>query len=68
MSRHHRNLDPHYLNARFTGTCAETGQAIKKGERCLYQPADKKVFKADSNRAREWDSVKADDAIAGTCY
>jgi Holliday junction resolvasome RuvABC DNA-binding subunit len=32
------------INAKFNSTCYETGCRIKKGERCVYDPATKRVY------------------------
>lgn len=48
-----RNTAPYFTTARFPGTCAETGKAIKKGDRVAYYPATRKVFAEDSKQADE---------------
>ena len=33
-----------FINAKFKSKCAETGRAIEKGENCLYDRVNKKVY------------------------
>lgn len=35
-------------------TCAESGQDIKKGQRCWFNPVDKAVYHLRSNKAKEF--------------
>lgn len=46
-----RNTSPYFTTARFPGSCAETGKAIKKGDRVAYYPATRKVFAETSKTA-----------------
>lgn len=39
-----RNLDPYETTARFPSTCAESGEAIKKGAPIIYYPNGKKCY------------------------
>ncbi len=48
-----RNTAPYFTAARFAGACAETGKAIKKGDRVAYYPATRQVFADDSKQADE---------------
>lgn len=68
MGRRYRNLDPRVIDARFAGFCAETDQPIAKGEKCLYCPAERKVYKIDSQRYRDWQSAKEDEDVLGISY
>lgn len=40
------------ITAKFNSTCAETGKPIKKGQSCLYDPTDRKVYSLDSQMAK----------------
>ena len=33
-----------FINAKFKSKCAETGRSIEKGENCLYDRENKKVY------------------------
>ena len=44
---------PYFTAARFPGTCAESGNPIKKGDRVAYYPATRRVFADDSMQADE---------------
>jgi hypothetical protein len=48
-----RSTTPYTTYARFNGTCAETGQAIKKGDKIVYEPGSRKVYANHSKRADE---------------
>lgn len=46
------------ITAKFKSICAETGKIIKKGDRCIYDPADRKVYSmasvmADAEKAHQ---------------
>jgi hypothetical protein len=45
-----------WVNSKKTCTCAETGETIHTGERCLYDPTAKPpvVYHAKSKRAKEF--------------
>lgn len=51
--RRSSNRSPYFTYARFNGTCAETGQPIRKGEKVAYYPATGKVFANNSRQADE---------------
>lgn len=51
--RRRSNRPPYFTSARFEGTCAETGQPIRKGDRVAYYPATGKVFSDNSKQADE---------------
>jgi hypothetical protein len=42
-----------FINAKFSSTCAETGAAIAKGENCLYDRVNKKVYCRSSKKYQE---------------
>lgn len=61
--RRRRNFtpDPRIIIARFDSKCAETGEIIKKGERCLYYPIGRKVYKledANGNDTKQYYEYK----------
>lgn len=58
-----RNNNPFELKARFDSKCSETGKLIKKGEYCIYYPANKKVYHSDSKTAYDFRCMKADEAM-----
>ena len=39
-----------FINAKFKSKCAETGRAIEKGENCLYDRVNKKVYCRSSKK------------------
>lgn len=39
-----------FINAKFKSKCAETGRAIEKGENCLYDRVNKKVYCISSKK------------------
>ena len=41
-----------FINAKFKSKCAETGATIKKGENCLYDRVNKKVYCRYSKKFR----------------
>lgn len=41
------------IKAKFNGKCAETGEAIPKGNNCWYDDATKKVYSLSSKKADE---------------
>lgn len=48
-----RKKTPYFTYARFNGTCAETGAAIRKGDKVAYYPDSRKVFANNSKQADE---------------
>ena len=42
-----------FINAKFKSKCAETGRAIEKGENCLYDRVNKKVYCRSSKKYKE---------------
>jgi hypothetical protein len=42
-----------FINAKFKSKCAETGQVIEKGENCLYDRVNKKVYCRSSKKFLE---------------
>ena len=61
--KHSRYQQPRMIESKFQCTCAETGKTIRKGERCLYYPAGKKVYHVDSNQAYEWRNAEMDEDV-----
>lgn len=51
-----RNRDPYQLKARFDSVCPETGKPIRKGDDCVYFPADRKAYHVDSKAAEQFRS------------
>lgn len=51
-----RKTAPYFTTARFPGSCAETGKAIKKGDPVAYCPATRKVY---SNTSKTADALRA---------
>lgn len=41
------------IKAKFNSRCAETGQAIPKGNNCWHDPVAKKVYALDSKKAEQ---------------
>ena len=60
--RRYIDMNPRQITAKFDCICAETGQKIAKGEKCVYYPLGKKVFHVDSKQAQEFREMKADEA------
>lgn len=56
-----------YIVARFKSKCAETNKVIKKGDNCLHDPSEKKVYHMDSEKAKEWkeDQLQSEHHQAG---
>jgi len=46
--------DPREITARFDSTCPETGKPIRKGDRCLYVPRERKAYHTDSKAAEQY--------------
>jgi len=42
-----------FINAKFKSKCAETGATIAKGENCLYERVNKKVYCRSSKKYRQ---------------
>lgn len=47
------NAAPYLMNARFAGTCPETGKTINKGDRICFVPATRKAYHDESKQAGE---------------
>jgi hypothetical protein len=45
-----------YIRARFDSVCAETGQTIPKGSRCLYRARERAVY-AIGSLSERWHRV-----------
>ena len=48
------NYQPRIIFTKFDGVCSETGKPIKKGERCIYDPLDKKLYRLDSPSGKDY--------------
>lgn len=48
-----RNAAPYFMNAKFAGTCPETGKTINKGDRICFAPATRKAYHDESQQASE---------------
>jgi hypothetical protein len=53
---------PRWLEARYSGRCAETGRAVSPGTRVLWFPATREIYMADTRTAEEWRSQSFADA------
>lgn len=42
-----------FIEARFSGSCAETGKSIKKHDSVLFNPATKKVYCSQSKTYKD---------------
>ena len=62
------NTAPRFLNAKYTGVCAETGAAIQVGDRILYHPEGKKVYCENSKTYTDFDSAEFDRTVMGHEY
>jgi len=47
-----------FINAKFKSKCAETGRAIAKGENCLYDRVNKKVYCRSSKKYQEHQEIE----------
>ena len=45
------NKTPRWIKARFDSKCPETGKIIKKGQDCIYYPAERKAYHETSRAA-----------------
>lgn len=43
------------ITCKFPAKCAETGQAIKKGQSCLYNKATRQLFAESSQKFQKWE-------------
>jgi hypothetical protein len=46
-----------FINAKFSSTCTETGAVIAKGENCLYDRVNKKVYCRSSKKYQEQQEI-----------
>ncbi|MGY4831839.1 hypothetical protein ACVNIS_24915 (plasmid) [Sphaerotilaceae bacterium SBD11-9] len=53
-----KNKTPYFTYARFNSTCAETGAAIRKGDKVAYYPESHKVYANNSKQADELRSLE----------
>jgi hypothetical protein len=70
MSRYRRHVSepPRFLNARYAGTCAETGKAIAVGDEILYYPSSRKVYCKDSQTYKDFQTAEFDRIYLGREY
>lgn len=61
--RSNNSQPPRWIEARFNSKCDETGAVIRKGDKCLYYPASRKVYSADSRTAQDWEAGAFDRMI-----
>ena len=61
--RNYRNTNPRELTARFDSTCPETGKPILKGDTCVYYPATRKAYHAESKSAEGFRSQLAAESL-----
>ena len=62
------NTAPRFLTARYAGVCAETGAAIKVGDKVLYHPEGPKVYCANSKTYTDFASAEFDRKVMGHEY
>lgn len=73
MSRYRQHYagDPHWITARYAGTCAKQGcgQAISKGDQAFYYPRGKALYARGCGHAdacsRDFESAAFDEDIMG---
>jgi hypothetical protein len=53
-----KDRTPRLLKARFDSVCPETGKAIRKGDDCVYYPADRKAYHVESKAAEEYRAAR----------
>lgn len=58
--RHYVPEPPRFLHAKYTGTCAETGEAITVGDEILYYPTARKVYCKNSKTYTDFASAEFD--------
>lgn len=46
------------ITTKYDGICAETGQRIKSGDLCLYDPGNRAVYGSSSRTWEQWRSQK----------
>ena len=62
------NTAPRFITARYAGVCAETGAAIKVGDKILYHPDGQKVFCEKSKTYTDFASAEFDRTVLGCEY
>ena len=62
------NTAPRFITARYAGVCAETGAAIKVGDKILSHPKDEKVYCKDSKTYTDFASAEFDRTVLGCEY
>lgn len=66
--RRHVPEPPRFLNARFAGTCAETGETIAVGDEILYYPTSRKVYCKNSQTYKDFQTAEFDRIYLGREY
>jgi hypothetical protein len=61
--KHTRDTTPRAITARFDSICPETGKQIRKGDECIYFPAARKTYHAESRTASQWRAQAFADAF-----
>jgi hypothetical protein len=54
---------PRWIKAKFASVCPQTGDAIQKGDECLYFPVERKVVHVNSPDAKDWRSQNEADSL-----
>jgi hypothetical protein len=54
MTDFQRNYKPVIVYAKFDGVCAETKKKIQRGDKCIYDPLERKIYHMDSPSAMEY--------------
>jgi hypothetical protein len=62
------NTTPRFLTAKYAGVCAETGAAIKVGDKILYHPEGQKVYCTNSKTYTDFASAEFDRTVLGCEY
>ena len=62
------NTAPRFLTAKYAGVCAETGAAIKVGDKILYHPEGQKVYCTNSKTYTDFASAEFDRTVLGCEY
>lgn len=58
--RHYVTEPPRFIHAKYTGTCAETGEAIAVGDEILYYPTTRKVYCKNSQTYKDFQTAEFD--------
>jgi hypothetical protein len=60
--------DPHWLRARYGGTCSKCGERFERGAEVFYYPRHRRIYVGDCARAAAADfatMVEAEDWLGG---